>query len=92
VTVAFGTDFNGPGLLLSGLAWNPDDEGLDVYHLDPLGVLTFGFVWWLKSVWENCAEDGDASWSTASDPTTTWSDVSDPSTSWTDDDCGEACS
>lgn len=92
MSVAFGADFNGPGLLLGGLAWNPDDEALTAYHLDPLGTLTFGFAWWLKSVWDNCPGPSEADWESGTDPTTSWTDVSTPSTSWTDGECEETCS
>lgn len=87
MAVAFNADFNGPGLLLGGLAWNPDDEPATAYHLDGLGTLTFGFVWWLKSVWEPCDEDCDASWDSEAAPETTWDTPSSPSTDWNDGDC-----
>lgn len=52
---------NGPGILLEGLAWNPYSVP-GGYNTDGLGILTFGFVWGIASIWAQCSAGVTTEW------------------------------
>lgn len=57
----FNVTYNGGGLELLGLAWNPTDLP-DTWYVSGVGVVTFGFVWSLNDIWFDCCPIPETVW------------------------------